>query len=106
MARSSSKAPQRSSLARRKTITRRPCSPRSRGGTCISLPLGDAKAPLHWRRNGFRLPGTIQNRRSLTQMDFSLTHEQQQIRDAILKLCEGFGDEYWLDHDRSGEFPE
>jgi acyl-CoA dehydrogenase len=38
-------------------------------------------------------------------MDFALTPEQQQIRDAVRKLCNRFGDAYWLEHDRSGEFP-
>jgi acyl-CoA dehydrogenase len=39
-------------------------------------------------------------------MDFSLSPEQQQIRDAILKLCAGFDDAYWLARDRDGAFPE
>lgn len=39
-------------------------------------------------------------------MDFSLTPEQQQIRDAIFKLCEPFDDEYWLKKDKEGGFPE
>lgn len=39
-------------------------------------------------------------------MDFSLTPEQQQIRDAIFKLCEPFDDEYWLKKDKAGGFPE
>jgi acyl-CoA dehydrogenase len=38
-------------------------------------------------------------------MDFALTPEQERIREAIAKLCERFPDEYWLEHDRSGEFP-
>jgi acyl-CoA dehydrogenase len=38
-------------------------------------------------------------------MDFSLSPEQQQIRDAIAKLCAQFDDAYWLDRDRSGAFP-
>ncbi len=38
-------------------------------------------------------------------MDFSLTPEQLHIREAILKLCSRFPDEYWLEHDRSGVFP-
>jgi len=38
-------------------------------------------------------------------MDFSLTAEQQQIRDVIAKLCAKFDDGYWLEKDRSGEFP-
>lgn len=39
-------------------------------------------------------------------MDFSLTPDQQQIRDAIFKLCEPFDDEYWLKKDKAGGFPE
>src|SRR6266536_264402 len=39
------------------------------------------------------------------QMDFSLSPEQQQIRDEVRKLCLQFDDAYWLDRDRSGEFP-
>src|SRR5258708_14154264 len=38
-------------------------------------------------------------------MDFSLSEEQQQIRDSILKLCSRFDDDYWRARDRSGEFP-
>lgn len=38
-------------------------------------------------------------------MDFSLSPDQEQIRAAILKLCERFDDAYWLSRDRSGEFP-
>ncbi|MEN6542916.1 acyl-CoA dehydrogenase family protein [Parvibaculum sp.] len=39
-------------------------------------------------------------------MDFSLTPDQQQIRDAIFKLCEPFDDDYWLKKDKEGGFPE
>ena len=39
-------------------------------------------------------------------MDFSLTADQQNIRDAILKLCRRFPDEYWLERDRDGVFPQ
>jgi acyl-CoA dehydrogenase len=39
-------------------------------------------------------------------MDFSLTPEQEQIRDAIGKICARFPDEYWLARDREGGFPE
>ena len=38
-------------------------------------------------------------------MDFALSEEQQQIRDSILKLCARFDDAYWLDKDKSGDFP-
>ena len=38
-------------------------------------------------------------------MDFSLTPEQERIREAIGKLCSRFPDEYWLQRDREGGFP-
>ena len=38
-------------------------------------------------------------------MDFSLTPEQERIREAITKLCTRFPDEYWLERDREGGFP-
>jgi len=39
-------------------------------------------------------------------MDFRFSEQQQQIRDAVWRLCEGFGPEYWLERDDTGEFPE
>jgi acyl-CoA dehydrogenase len=39
-------------------------------------------------------------------MDFALTADQQEIRDTILKLCSRFTDEYWLQRDREGIFPQ
>jgi acyl-CoA dehydrogenase len=38
-------------------------------------------------------------------MDFSLSDEQQRIREAIAKLCTRFPDEYWLKRDNEGGFP-
>ena len=38
-------------------------------------------------------------------MDFSLTPDQANIRDAVLKHCAQYSDDYWLERDRSGEFP-
>jgi acyl-CoA dehydrogenase len=38
-------------------------------------------------------------------MDFSFSQDQQQIREAILRLCERFGDEYWLEKDKAGGYP-
>ena len=34
-----------------------------------------------------------------------LTPEQQAIREAVTRSCEPFGEDYWLERDRSGEFP-
>jgi acyl-CoA dehydrogenase len=38
-------------------------------------------------------------------VDFTLTEAQQEVRDAILKICARFGDDYWLAKDRDGGFP-
>ena len=38
-------------------------------------------------------------------MDFSLSPEQEQIRDEVRKLCAQFDDAYWLEKDRTGDFP-
>src|SRR5262249_54847443 len=43
--------------------------------------------------------------RSNLDMDACLTPAQAEIREAILKLCAGFGDDYWLERDHDGEFP-
>jgi alkylation response protein AidB-like acyl-CoA dehydrogenase len=39
-------------------------------------------------------------------MDHSLTQAQQEIREAVLKVCARFGDDYWLERDREGGFPQ
>ena len=38
-------------------------------------------------------------------MDFSLSEEQQAIQDQVGKVCAEFGDDYWFDHDHTGDFP-
>jgi acyl-CoA dehydrogenase len=38
-------------------------------------------------------------------MDFSLTADQQSIRESVERLCRGFDDGYWLKKDREGGFP-
>ena len=38
-------------------------------------------------------------------MDFAFTEDQQNIREAVLKHCSQFSDDYWLEKDRSGEWP-
>jgi len=38
-------------------------------------------------------------------MDFSLTPDQQAICNEVPKACAVFDDDYWLEHDRTGEFP-
>jgi acyl-CoA dehydrogenase len=39
-------------------------------------------------------------------MDFELTADQQNIREAVLKHCSQFTEDYWLEKDREGVFPE
>ena len=39
-------------------------------------------------------------------MDFALTEEQRAIQDGIGQVLSDFGDEYWLEKDRNGGFPE
>ncbi len=39
-------------------------------------------------------------------MSVDFTPEQNQIRDAVTRLCAGFGDQYWLERDSDGRFPE
>jgi acyl-CoA dehydrogenase len=38
-------------------------------------------------------------------MQHTLSPAQQEIREAVLKICARFGDEYWLAKDRDGGFP-
>ncbi|MBF5002838.1 acyl-CoA dehydrogenase family protein [Diaphorobacter caeni] len=39
-------------------------------------------------------------------MDFLLNEQQEQIRDAIARVCHPFDDDYWLKKDRDGGFPD
>src|SRR5437016_4053054 len=38
-------------------------------------------------------------------MTFTLTADQQEIRAAVLRLCDRFGEGYWLERDTEGGFP-
>ncbi|ONG44550.1 acyl-CoA dehydrogenase [Pseudoroseomonas deserti] len=38
-------------------------------------------------------------------MDFAASAEQDALREAIARLCQGFGDDYWLARDTDGRFP-
>src|SRR5947199_8833859 len=38
-------------------------------------------------------------------MDFALTVNQEQVRDAVAKICARFDDAYWLKKDREGGYP-
>jgi len=39
-------------------------------------------------------------------MDFDLSEEQRAIQQAVGDVCSGFGDDFWLQKDREGGFPE
>lgn len=39
-------------------------------------------------------------------MDFSLTSEQEAIRDSVAQICSAFDDSYWLKRDKEGGFPQ
>ena len=39
-------------------------------------------------------------------MDFAFTPEQLALRDAVSRICDRYPDEYWLERDREGGFPE
>jgi acyl-CoA dehydrogenase len=38
-------------------------------------------------------------------MNFALTSDQEQIRDAIERVCKPFDADYWLKKDQEGGFP-
>jgi acyl-CoA dehydrogenase len=38
-------------------------------------------------------------------MDLAFSPQQTAIRETVGRICEKFDDQYWLEHDRSGEFP-
>src|SRR5947208_16511687 len=38
-------------------------------------------------------------------MTFTLSADQQEIRAAVFRVCERFGDDYWLKKDTEGGFP-
>jgi acyl-CoA dehydrogenase len=38
-------------------------------------------------------------------MDFAFTDDQKNIREAVLRHCSQFNDDYWLERDREGVFP-
>jgi acyl-CoA dehydrogenase len=40
-----------------------------------------------------------------TPMDFTLSPERLAIREQVARLCDGFGDEYWLRKEREAAFP-
>lgn len=39
-------------------------------------------------------------------MDFEFTPDQLALRDAVSRICERYPDDYWLERDREGGFPE
>ena len=39
-------------------------------------------------------------------MAMQLTEDQESIRETVERVCLEFEDDYWLEHDESGDFPE
>jgi acyl-CoA dehydrogenase len=39
-------------------------------------------------------------------MDFAFNETQEQIRASVARICADFGDDYWLERDREGGFPD
>ena len=39
-------------------------------------------------------------------MDFAFTPDQLALRDAVSRICDRYPDDYWLERDREGGFPE
>jgi len=39
-------------------------------------------------------------------LDFEFTSDQSEVRALAEKLCARYGDDYWLEHEQSGDFPE
>lgn len=39
-------------------------------------------------------------------MNFELSEQQLAVKEAIERICQDFDEGYWLEHDRTGEFPE
>src|SRR5262249_45848958 len=68
--------------------------------SAITAPIV-ASSPLRRRSRG----SSRRQRYRAAAMDFSLSPEQQQIRESIFKLCSQFDDDYWLAKDRAGDFP-
>jgi acyl-CoA dehydrogenase len=46
------------------------------------------------------------NHEAYPTVQHALTPAQQEIREAVLKICARFGDDYWLAKDRDGGFPQ
>jgi acyl-CoA dehydrogenase len=65
-------------------------------GAGMKAPPIDAAGNLSWSGE----------RRAEAEMDFSLSAEQEAIREAVGKICARFGDDYWLAKDRDGGFPD
>src|SRR5205085_982028 len=49
--------------------------------------------------------GSIRRAAEEKSMTFVLTAEQLEIREAVARLCQRFGDDYWLKKDTEGGFP-
>ena len=39
-------------------------------------------------------------------MNFEFSEQQLSIQEAVSRICRNFGDDYWLERDTDGDFPE
>jgi acyl-CoA dehydrogenase len=70
-----------------------------------SLPPAMARPRLRASRPTASSAAPRERKEEDTPMDFAFGPEQLEIRSAIEKICQRFGDDYWLTKDREGGFP-
>src|SRR5207248_8979769 len=66
---------------------------------------GDKQWRLRRVPGRFRVSGEVPQSVARESMSFTLTTDQQRIRDGVSRLCQRFGDDYWLKKDTEGGFP-
>src|SRR5258707_377037 len=77
------------------------------GYVCHARAATSTRPPREGKKTKALPSNPLQSRRRHRQdrtMDFSLSPEQEQIRDEVRKLCAQFDDAYWLEKDRTGDF--
>ncbi len=85
-------------------LREQPCARRIAGQSA-----GNMAASARWRgrsRSAFReRPIAVTDVGRSTAMNLALTPAQQEIREAVLKICARFGDDYWLERDTRRRIP-
>ncbi|UNI16970.1 hypothetical protein JDV02_003352 [Purpureocillium takamizusanense] len=70
-----------------------------------SLRRHQARRAVNWHPQLRRQQSTARAKEYLQSQDPDLTESQRTVREAIAKICQRFPDEYWLEADRSKQFP-